>query len=275
MALTKTELIALLQDEVRILLHLAGKVEPLMLDYRPTPKQRSTLELLQYLSMMGPVIIDAAKERYVRWRGVDGGRAGRVARDLPQTIAAIAALADTYAAGLGAMSDADFAAEVALFGPPASRGAFIVNNVLSGHAAYRTQLFLLPEVVRPHPAEHAEPLGRPGCREGVGVMDPVTRSIDQLVGAWRLLCGRGPRHVLASGDGVEYAFSGLQVPFFNLAAVTAHDVTAETLAAQGREAWRGPPTRARACPGCSSSRTSGWRPASMPWPRWTRVASPR
>ena len=67
-------------------------------------------------------------------------------------------------------------------------------------------------------------------------MDPVTRSIDQLVGAWRLLCGRGPRHVLASGDGVEYAFSGLQVPFFNLAAVTAHDVTAEALAAQGREA---------------------------------------
>ena len=63
------------------------------------------------------------------------------ARNLPQTIAAIAALADTYAAGLGAMSDADLAAEVALFGPPASRGAFIVNNVLSGHAAYRTQLF--------------------------------------------------------------------------------------------------------------------------------------
>jgi GNAT superfamily N-acetyltransferase len=66
--------------------------------------------------------------------------------------------------------------------------------------------------------------------------DPVTRSIDQLVGAWRLLCGRGPRHVLAAGEGLDYAFSGLPVPFFNLAAVTACDVTAPALAAQGRDA---------------------------------------
>ena len=53
MVLTKPELIASLQNEVRILLHLADKIEPGMLDYRPTPKQRSTLELLRYLSMMG------------------------------------------------------------------------------------------------------------------------------------------------------------------------------------------------------------------------------
>lgn len=59
--------------------------------------------------------------------------------------------------------------------------------------------------------------------------DAVTLSIDQLVGAWRLLCGRGPRHVVASGEGMEYAFSGLPVPFFNLAAVTGRDVTAATL----------------------------------------------
>ena len=52
MVLTKSELIASLQNESRILLHLAGKVEPQMRDYRPTPKQRSALELLQYLSIM-------------------------------------------------------------------------------------------------------------------------------------------------------------------------------------------------------------------------------
>src|SRR5437870_408458 len=45
MILTTPELIATLQHEVRILLHLARKVEPPMLDYRPTPKQRSALEL--------------------------------------------------------------------------------------------------------------------------------------------------------------------------------------------------------------------------------------
>jgi hypothetical protein len=40
------------------------------------------------------------------------------------------------------MSDADFRGEVEMFGQKSSRGSFIVNNVLSGCAAYRTQLFL-------------------------------------------------------------------------------------------------------------------------------------
>jgi hypothetical protein len=54
MVLTKEELIASLQNEVRILLHLAGKVDRSQVDYRPTPTQRSILDLLQYLAIMGP-----------------------------------------------------------------------------------------------------------------------------------------------------------------------------------------------------------------------------
>jgi hypothetical protein len=54
MVLTTSELIGTLQQEVRILVHLAGKVDASMLDYRPTPKQRSTLELLRYMAIMGP-----------------------------------------------------------------------------------------------------------------------------------------------------------------------------------------------------------------------------
>jgi hypothetical protein len=50
MVLTKSELIGSLKNEVRILLHLASKIDRSKLDYRPTPKQRSTLELLKYLS---------------------------------------------------------------------------------------------------------------------------------------------------------------------------------------------------------------------------------
>ena len=46
MVLTKAELLTSLQKEARILGHLADKVEPAMVDYRPTPKQRSSLELL-------------------------------------------------------------------------------------------------------------------------------------------------------------------------------------------------------------------------------------
>ena len=40
------------------------------------------------------------------------------------------------------MSDADFRAEIDMFGSKTTRGAFIVNLVLCGCAAYRTQLFL-------------------------------------------------------------------------------------------------------------------------------------
>lgn len=45
MVLTKPELITALQNEVRILLHLAGKVDRTAIDFRPTAKQRTTPEL--------------------------------------------------------------------------------------------------------------------------------------------------------------------------------------------------------------------------------------
>ena len=61
MVLTKAELLNTLQKESRILAHLADKVEPSMVDYRPTPKQRSSLELLRYMTIMGPQLIGAAK----------------------------------------------------------------------------------------------------------------------------------------------------------------------------------------------------------------------
>src|SRR5262249_37808021 len=49
----------------------------------------------------------------------------------------------TYAELIGGFSDADFRGEIDLFGGgKPSRGAVIVNMVLGGCAAYRTQLFL-------------------------------------------------------------------------------------------------------------------------------------
>ena len=61
MVLTKIELAAALHKEVRILLHLAGKLDIAQLDYRPTSKQRSAIELLRYLSFMGPALVATAK----------------------------------------------------------------------------------------------------------------------------------------------------------------------------------------------------------------------
>jgi hypothetical protein len=61
MVLTKEELIASLQDEVPIFLHLAGKVDKSKLAYRPTPKQRTILELIQYMASMAPTQIVSIK----------------------------------------------------------------------------------------------------------------------------------------------------------------------------------------------------------------------
>ena len=142
MVLTKPELIASLQNEVRILLHLASKIDRAKLDYRPTPKQRSTIELLRYLTMMGPALVEVAKAGKFDPPGWTTAEAAADALDFDHAVAKIAAHTESYATLLGEMSDADFRAEIEPFGEKTSRGAFIVNNVLSGCAAYRTQLFL-------------------------------------------------------------------------------------------------------------------------------------
>ena len=140
MALTKTELIDSLQNEVRILNHLATKVDRAKLDYRPTPKQRSTLEWLQYLTIMGPEIVQAIKDLKFdgdAWMRAD---AAAKARDFDQTVAALGKLNESYAS-LADLSDDDFRAEFEMFGMKYTRAAAVVNVIICGHAAYRTQLF--------------------------------------------------------------------------------------------------------------------------------------
>ena len=141
--MTKSELIASLQNEVRILLHLIGKIDRKALEYRPTPKQRSTFELLQYLSMMGPTIVRygvTKAEDFSLWTQADEAAK---ARDFDQTVAAIAAQSDEYASLLNPLSEQDFRTEVKSFdGSKVSLGVFIISAVLCACAAYRTQLFL-------------------------------------------------------------------------------------------------------------------------------------
>ena len=142
MVLTKPELLAALQKEARILLHLTGKLDRTHIDYRPTPKQRSALELLRYLSYMGPLLIGAAKARAFDSAAWKSATSAAEMRDLDETLAVIQALPDTYERLVADMADSDFRAEMTGFdGNKTSAGAFIVGLVLGGHAAYRTQLF--------------------------------------------------------------------------------------------------------------------------------------
>lgn len=146
MVLSKEELLALLQNEVRLLQHLASKVEPAMLDYRPTPKQRSLLELLQYLTIMGPVHLRQIKSGAFdmpAWSKTLGTEeAAAKERNLEQVKEAIGKQSALSAEVLGSCSDADLRAEIVMFGNKATRGWWFVWLVLSHYAAYRMQLFL-------------------------------------------------------------------------------------------------------------------------------------
>jgi hypothetical protein len=145
MVLTREELIASLRHEVLILVHLAGKVDKSKLDYRPTPKQRSTLELLQYMAIMGPtqlaVIKSGAFTRPALSAAWSPAESAAKAMNFDQAVSAIQKQSDDYARLLNEWADADFRSEIDLFGTRATRGKLLVELVLGGHAAYRTQLF--------------------------------------------------------------------------------------------------------------------------------------
>jgi hypothetical protein len=141
MVLTKQELIGSLQNEVRILVHLCGKVKPEMLDYRPTPKQRSTIELLRYLTVMGRILvpsIHAGTFLENEWKEAEA-KAGEL--DFAAVVKEIESLSGFYAEAAGKISDDEMRGEIEMFGSKSRRGPMLVNLVVCGHAAYRTQLF--------------------------------------------------------------------------------------------------------------------------------------
>lgn len=143
MILAKQELIATLQNEVRILLHLITKVDRTQLTYRPTKSQRSTGELLRYLSMMGPALVRfaLAKEQDAEiWTAAERESESR---SYEESVALIAAQSELYRSLLAPVPDAVFREEITSFdGTRTTRGLFIVLLVLGGCVAYRTQLFL-------------------------------------------------------------------------------------------------------------------------------------
>ncbi len=142
MVLTKQELAGALKKEVGILLHLAGKLDREHIDYRPTATQRSSLELLRYLSVMGPALVATAKDGAFNRDAWVAEIAAADKRDFDETLKVIASQPEQYERLLADMPEADFRTEMTGFdGSKLSKGAFIVALVLGGYAAYRTQLF--------------------------------------------------------------------------------------------------------------------------------------
>lgn len=117
-----------------------------MQGYRPSEGQRSTLELLQYLAIVGPIHFRGAlAERFDMdaWRSAwQEGQSAAREMDAAAAKDAIAAHPALYEELLGGCPDAHLNETVEMFGSTMSRGAWLVSLVLCHYAAYRMQLFL-------------------------------------------------------------------------------------------------------------------------------------
>jgi hypothetical protein len=146
MILTRAELLAALRGEIQLLQHLASKVDPARLDYRPSPRQRSTLELLRYLTFMGPIHCRAAVADAFdmdAWRKEwTQGEAASAQLHLDGVEGALANLPELFERAVNSCSDAKLRGEMEMFGSKSTRGAWLVSLVLQHYAAYRMQLFL-------------------------------------------------------------------------------------------------------------------------------------
>jgi hypothetical protein len=146
MVLTKDELIAAFQKEVRIFVHLISKVDPAKIDYRPSAKQRSVLELIQYMTVMAPAMTESIKGGEFTQEAMGkiwGTRdAASKALNWEQAVAAVGRQSDEMARTIAPWTDADFRSDINMFGNNMTRGEALVNMVLCGYAAYRMQLFL-------------------------------------------------------------------------------------------------------------------------------------
>lgn len=146
MVLDKNELLSALRSEIRILLHLISKVDAAMIDYRPSPGQRTLLELLQYMTIMGPIHLRGVRaDAWDReswgntWRKEQAAAKKLTLEEVKSSIGGQAALFDEL---IGPCSGAELRAEIEMFGHKASRGSMFVSLVLCHYTAYRMQIFL-------------------------------------------------------------------------------------------------------------------------------------
>lgn len=135
---TKENFIKSLENEVRIIKHLGAKVTAEMAEYRPTPAQRSTLELMQYLSAVGSGIMKAILDGDTKsWTHYDEFRKSVTIENFSEKMdAELVDMKENFSK----FSDADFSREVDFYGKATVAEHMI--NILRNFSAYRMQLFL-------------------------------------------------------------------------------------------------------------------------------------
>lgn len=142
MVLTKQELVGIMQHEARILNHLLTKVRDIDVHHRLSEKQRSVLELFQYLAFMGPVVLEAVKDGRFDNEAWKNAEEKAKSADIEMIREELAGLADKCTSLIEQFDDEDFRTEMELFGINATKGVHIVRTVVQGYSAYRTQIFV-------------------------------------------------------------------------------------------------------------------------------------
>lgn len=142
MVLTKQELIGIMQHEARVLNHLLTKVRDIDVHHRLSEKQRSVLELFQYLAFMGPVVLSAVKNGSFDNDAWKSAEKQAKSANIEMIREELAGLADKCTSLIEQFDDEEFRQTMNLFGNDATKGVHIVRTVVQGYAAYRTQIFV-------------------------------------------------------------------------------------------------------------------------------------
>jgi len=140
--LTKEELLASMRHETGIIKHLATKVTPDMLDWRPTAGQRSMLELMQYLTCMATITAENLTSRNWDHAEALGKEAAEVTLEgFPAAMDRQMSRIEEVFAGIDE-GTARATPHTLPWGAPTTMSALTVDNVLKSLVAYRMQFFL-------------------------------------------------------------------------------------------------------------------------------------
>lgn len=164
--ITRDQLLASMRHEVRVIQHLATKLPPGSLEWRPTPAQRSVVELLRYLTTCGSIGVTYAASG--SWERSDQLEKDAESVTLEGFHAAMDRQMDLLEEVIRGLPERDFLERDVLlpWGAPTKLGIGLIDMGLKPLTAYRMQLFLYAK----HAGNHA--IGPSNC--WVGVDRPAT-----------------------------------------------------------------------------------------------------
>ena len=161
---TKDQVWGSISKELAIIKHLAEKIPEGQEHHKPTEKQRTTLELLQYLSIMGAGLLN------VGLTGDSAGFAPYVERSHAVTVENFGEAIDWEEGEMKKIfdqfTDENLAEEISVFGRTQTRAMFILD-ALKMMVGYKMQLFLYAKAS----GNHA--IGTPNLWAGMDAPTPA------------------------------------------------------------------------------------------------------